>query len=387
MNGFKSRAHLKFRITLYKAEEAVVDDRGGFCKWTSEPINTQNADVSINPIVEGSRNGSFIPEKEVVINKQAQFLKNFVLLAEKNNWAEDIIMVVEILEKNSRKLSIVEGGLSSAVDDFYVIAWTLYVLTDLNKKNLSTGTIELNLYKAPVPQPLFEVSKAEQVSGSLKLTIQDISKNMSDKLMNSRPLSVKQPFLENLSPQYDDGKLFKKGDGVDFYIDGGRFLPDNVSSTRIIVKAFTNELKTVGPAVAGLPILSSSAYSPEYGFRTEFRTPIFDPTITLVITIITIDTSNKEVRLVGYSAINLFIHKYRKNQPTAENEEDFVLNSGAFQLPIYCQEPYRKLPFSLQSFTKLELVPCATLLVRIKDAPKAQQGVRILSIKDVPPSE
>lgn len=139
--------------------------------------------------------------------------------------------------------------------------------------------------------------------------------------------------------------------------------------------------------MGGLPELSSSVFSPVYGFRTEFRLPIFDPTTILVISIITIDAASNEVRVLGYACINMFVNKFRKEQPDNPNEQEFLLNKGAFQMPVYSQEPYRKPPFNLESFKKMEKIPCATLLIRIRDAPKAENGIRTLSVKDVTPNE
>ena len=394
LQRFQSRSHLKFRISVLYGASLAVDDRGGFCKWVTEPISLQNADVSVQESYRLSLEGSRVntlqntnPDSAITINKQGQFLKDFIRHMEQNNWNDELVMLIEVMERNPRKLSMVEGGLSSAVDDYFVVAWTLYGLVDLGKKIMNFGTIEINLYRPPVPEPLHDLDGIRQHPATLKLTIQDITAGMASGLNNIRPSSVIEPFLENLQPQYDDGKLFQKGDGIDIYVDGARFLPDNSSCTKIVVKAFASSLESIGQAVGGLSDLNSPAFSPVYGFRTEFRTPIFDPTTTLVISIITLDTAHNELRLLGYSAINLFMHKYRKNQPTEANEQDFILNAGAFQLPIYCQEPFRRVPFTLQTFTSMELIPCATLLVRIRDAPKAQQGVKVLSIKNVDKSE
>jgi hypothetical protein len=96
---------------------------------------------------------------------------------------------------------------------------------------------------------------------------------------------------------------------VDFYIDGARFLPDNVSATKVIARAIGANLEKVGPAKGGLPDLSSSVYSPVYGFRMEFRSPVFDPTTTIVVSLETIDSKHNDVRVVGYAAINMFLHK------------------------------------------------------------------------------
>jgi hypothetical protein len=114
---------------------------------------------------------------------------------------------------------------------------------------------------------------------------------------------------------------------------------------------------------------------------------VFDPTTTILVSIETIDTKRNEVRIVGYAAINMFLQPNRKTQPVSPNEPDYMLNKGCFQIPIYCQEPYRKPPFNIESFKKLEMIPCGTLLVRIREAAKSDDGLRVLSAADVEPGE
>lgn len=72
-------------------------------------------------------------------------------------------------------------------------------------------------------------------------------------------------------------------------MDGARFLPDNASCTKIIVRAYTSVLDKVGIPVGGLPDLDSFSYLPSFGFRTEYREHDFDPTTIVVVTLITID--------------------------------------------------------------------------------------------------
>lgn len=50
-----------------------------------------------------------------------------------------------------------------------------------------------------------------------------------------------RPYIPNTKPQYKD-KTFIKGSGIDFYIDELRFLPDNVSVTKIIVRFINKNL-------------------------------------------------------------------------------------------------------------------------------------------------
>lgn len=45
---------------------------------------------------------------------------------------------------------------------------------------------------------------------------------------------LSKAFLENLVRQYHD-RPFEKGYGIDFYVDGARFLPDNVTICKVCV--------------------------------------------------------------------------------------------------------------------------------------------------------
>lgn len=74
------------------------------------------------------------------------------------------------------------------------------------------------------------------------------------------------------------------------------------------------------PPQAGMPDLDSYTYSPVFNFRQELRAPHFDPTLMILISLETIDQTNKEVRIIGYSAINLFLSRATKKQPIVEND-------------------------------------------------------------------
>jgi len=100
--------------------------------------------------------------------------------------------------------------------------------------------------------------------------------------------------------------------GIDFYIDGVRFLPDKVTVCKIIMEVFTMNYETVLEADSTLPDLNSMAYNPEFNYRRELRKDSFDPTSLVLLTIFTIDKSLNENRKVGYAAINLFINPLSK---------------------------------------------------------------------------
>ncbi|CAG9315098.1 unnamed protein product [Blepharisma stoltei] len=407
--GFLSRSVLKFQITIQEGERIVVDKNGKNCRWISDPINTLDTDVigrlSSNR-QSGNRSVAMTPADErsrlasgsrgnmnLTINKETVFINDFYSIVQKTDWNEDLYLIIEILERSSQRLTTAELQRKNSLDleAYFAVGWTVFQLTNPDLRTLNYGTVELNIYEPPVAVPIYDPQQLRQKDGALKLTVAEPSsiwspdhRRNSSNRVNPQRLEA---FLENLAPQFDDSKYFEKGDGVDFYVDGARFLPDSTSCTKIVVKGFTSQLDKVGIPVGGLPDLNSSVFSPIFGFRTEFRLQTFDPTTTIVVSILTLDAITNEVRVLGYSAINLFLKKFRKDQPDNPTEQDFILNKGLFQLPIYCQEPYRKPPFGLQSFTKMEIIPCATLLVRIRDAPKSENGLRVLSVKDVLASE
>ena len=71
---------------------------------------------------------------------------------------------------------------------------------------------------------------------------------------------------------------------------------------------------------AGLPDLDSFSYMPMFNFRQELRAPHFDPTLIALVSVETVDQSNKEVRIVGYGGINFFLGRASLKQPGKETE-------------------------------------------------------------------
>ena len=98
---------------------------------------------------------------------------------------------------------------------------------------------------------------------------------------------------------------------------------------------------------AALPELDSTTFSPRFKFKMELRSPHFDPTAIAFLSIETVDNNVQEVRTVGYCAMNLFISNKTKKPPTSEADGDVILMNGLYQLPIYCQEPYKRKPFNM----------------------------------------
>ena len=118
--------------------------------------------------------------------------------------------------------------------------------------------------------------------------------------------------------------------GIDFYIDGMRFLPDKVTVCKIYMEVFNRRYEKIFEAETASPDLNSLSYTPMFHFRRELRKDHFDPTCMVLLTVMTIDKSSNDNRIVGFGAINLFLNPYTKSQPESHSEDDYVLFNGAY---------------------------------------------------------
>ena len=415
--NFISKTILKFRVTVYQEDRVATDKSKNPCQWTSDSVNALGldsgpgrgrripgtyitADKAGPDYDSASRDraglgSSSAGQNMIQVFKKISFFNNFYTELHRINWDETLYLVIEVLEKTPGSFSHLNNSQEGDPNSFAPVAWAVMQLSNPDERILNFETVELNLYELPVIMPIENPELLRPRDGTLEITVYEPTDDFGSRQSMNRPGSLSalrqnvklNAFLENLTPQIEDARFYEKGDGIDFYIDSARFLPDNTSCTKVLVKAYNSNLEKIAASVGGLPDLDSDAYSPLYNFRCEYRKPIFDPTTTIVVTILTIDTHHNEIRVLGYAAINMFLNKMRAEQPSNPNDQDFIVNKGNFQLPLYCQEPYSKPPFSLNSYKKLESIPCATILVRIREAAKADNGLRVLSIKDVPKSE
>ncbi|KNC50266.1 uncharacterized protein AMSG_06425 [Thecamonas trahens ATCC 50062] len=210
-------------------------------------------------------------------------------------------------------------------------------------------------------------------------------------------------YLEVYNPESADAALMgedvagvarkawmRPGDGFDVYIDGARYLPDNVTVTRAVGRVFTSSYDQPCPnlTAASHIELDASVYSPKYSAHAAFRAAVFDPTSTLLVKVTTVDRTNGNVATVGYAALNLFLvvdAATRFDQPL-HSESEFVLNDGAFQLPLHMGGPNTDLALSGKSLASHKRVPCATILVRVTKAPRGSDG-KLLSRAELPADE
>ena len=223
-------------------------------------------------------------------------------------------------------------------------------------------------------------------------TLDPISDNQSDEddegdddVVQDRKINDNGPWQPGTPTPLPDQK-YQRGDGVDIYIDGAMYLPDNVSVTRIVLKVVTAEKESIGNVFEGYSRVSGSAISPSYDLKAEIRVPVLNTTAVCLLRIDTLDCNNMQPCSVGYSVLKLFTSKERK-QPTASNDSNALLNVGLFQLPVYGGRVPNLQVFDENMLNSLPKIPCASILVRIYDAPKSADGMSTLNKEDFSPEE
>lgn len=356
-------------------------------------------------------------DKEVIFEEDYLFLRNFKALKMKNK--NEIYIGFQVLEKPAPKEIITDNKIAyneNNTDNFAgieykLIGWTVFSLFDL-QNFMKNGRFTLKLHMPPQRLPPVDLLEIPPQNFDIDFTLLEYEytqKDLDDQLgrpqsqislmsgnTDNRSLATPErdveidnrPFIPNHKAQYED-KQFMKGFGIDFYIDGARNLPDNVTVTKIILTVINSDYvnQIDSNSVNILPRLGGNTYSPNYDFRQELRNDYFDSTSLVFMTLLTIDKSNNQPRIIGHCAINLFINRYTKIQPTSNNDSEAILFSGNYEIPIICEEPLRTRPFTLEKLLTYAKLPAASVLVRINMAPLSDDWKRVLSVRDYPRKE
>ena len=309
-----------------------------------------------------------------------------------------------------------EQKVLTGLQNMKLYGWVMFRLIKKNGK-MRTGHFIEFLKKPPFYGPPYKKSqKFKELKTSISFSLHGFKYNRDSlpyfweklkvkpkkgfkfkKIKNLNYIKNNNPFIINRKNQFKD-KDFYKGSGIDIYVDSARFLPDNVGPTKILLRVIDNNLNDLFKIYqAGISDLSSDIFNPKFNFRHELRAPNFDPTLLFIIYIITIDNKIIEeqnltgekiksaVRIVGFSILNLFINRNTLKMP--ENNTDFtstILNNGYHQLPIYCEPFPNEKPFTFKILKNLDRLPCSSILIRIYESPKTEDGLKVLTIKDIP---
>ena len=419
-------SHLKIAVAVVEDRNKVYDDNGKECVRNTtihNPLSNAYDNQSVRQMNSATGNSLYMANKangkDIEFNEEFLYLRNFPIMYARNN--QELNVVFQIIEKPEPKniLDLKKVGYNSNRSDnfagmeYKLYAWTHFKLLN-NNGRIRNGTFTARLFKPPYKLPPIDLSGMPPSEAEIEFSLleyqydkKDLDKQLKAKIRpnlqtNTNTSITKKevqrgeqdvkidnrPFIPNSKPQYTD-KQFVKGYGIDFYIDGARFLPDNVTVTKIILRFINKDFveQFDPPVITLLPRFGHPTYSPVFDFRHELRTDYFDTSLMAFMTIVTKDKSCNENRIVGYSAINLFINRFSKQQPDSSNDADVVLYNGNYELPIISDEPLRTKPFNMEKLMRYNKTPAASLLVRIRLAPLSDDWKRVLTIKDFPKSE
>lgn len=203
---------------------------------------------------------------------------------------------------------------------------------------------------------------------------------------------AKVGFFELGSPTGLATHKYLKDDGIDVYVDGARFLPNNATVTRCVVKMFTSEWEPIpisrsAAVICAYSDINSDAGTPSYQTKAECRASVFNCTATLLFRIDTLDASTLQCAGVGYAALRVFCTKDRA-AISLPNDPSAYVNTGKFQLPLYAGRVQTGGTFNDTVLADgMPRIPCASILVRIVAAPKSSDGLATLSCTDVAESD
>ena len=168
------------------------------------------------------------------------------------------------------------------------------------------------------------------------------------------------------------GEPFQTGDGLVFCVDAARFLPPNVTISRVCGRVISAANDALAPEFVAHAKLDSLAYSPRFHARLRFATGRWNnATATALLQIETIERETSQQRTVGYVVFPFFIDPNTGEPPTKSDAKGVRLKEGGFQLPVYAATAGSGSGFSLAEVLQRPKIPCASVLVRALVATRA----------------
>jgi hypothetical protein len=132
---------------------------------------------------------------------------------------------------------------------------------------------------------------------------------------------------------------YKPGQGIDFYVDAARYLPDSVTVSRLLVRGINNKQeKTFTSAKAYPDIVDSTRQIQSYDFRMEIRPEAqlkggktkIDPTTFIELIVETIDRQEMSEKIIGFAYFPLFLTKDAEFPPYESTATQYIYNQGAY---------------------------------------------------------
>ena len=134
------------------------------------------------------------------------------------------------------------------------------------------------------------------------------------------------------------------------YIDGARFLPDNVNLTKLKVSFYNRDGKIIGNESEYTKMMndSSDVYNPHYELKIRLSKDEYELTegVWMICSLYTLDISQQHDYtssvFFAYTILALSVTEKEGKDPFIWGFNRLVLNHGAFQLPLYSPRQTRE---------------------------------------------
>jgi hypothetical protein len=345
VEGFNREASLQARISIYEDNIITHNRQGADRSWSSE----------------------FVGKAEL---GKYTFANGFVFLD--TEYKENIRVVVELWE-----------GETAA--DARLVGWTVVdAYTDLGQ--VDVGSRSLRIRDPPLQVTLGEESTdpSPNQSGRIICTLYDPHDPPEE--VTPMEKSDALPWIESKGDfMAANKKPVIKGDGVDIYVDGARFLPRNVTISKVLFEVVNSNRRPLPPTTGksrtgAVAQQSSPAFSPIFDCKAEFRSGalVFDPSLTLLLQVVAVDLFTMQKGVVGYAALPLFVTA--GGQQSSSADTIFYVNEGNFQVRLYQSGLPASGLVTANAITTGLAVPCATVLIRMRKALRNSKNATMSSL-------
>lgn len=211
------------------------------------------------------------------------------------------------------------------------------------------------------PEPILppitsESGKREEntTSAPLKMATFDSKYDASMRVIENSIVQAAKKYDPNVFTIVNQKTAMKKRVTSDLdlvvYIDGARFLPDNVNITKLKVSFYNRDGKVIGNEIEHTKMMTetSDVYSPTYELKIRLSKDEYELSegVWMISSLYTLEISQQHDYTTSvffaYNILPLAITEKEGKDPFVWGFSRLVLNHGAFQLPLYSPRQTRE---------------------------------------------
>lgn len=180
------------------------------------------------------------------------------------------------------------------------------------------------------------------------------SRHESTRMIENSQVQLPKKYDQNVFTVVNQKAAMKKRVTTDLdlviYIDGARFLPDNVNITKLKVSFYNRDGKVIGNESEHTKMMTehSDVYNPTYELKIKLSKDEYELTegVWMFCSLYTLEISHHNDYTTSvffaYTVLPLAITEKEGKDPFVWGFKRLVLNHGAFQLPLYSPRQSRE---------------------------------------------